>query len=99
MDAKAKADLLIKLLQNEKFLARFNDAEGDMSRAKALFASEGLELSDDQLQIVMQALDDAKKAMYSGELLPEDKLQNVAGGVEYNSAKNAIAASILAGTI
>lgn len=98
MEAKEKADLLIKLLQNEDFLARFNDVEGDAAKTKELFASEGLDLSDDQMEVIVDALKAAKKSMYNGEPLTEDQMDEIAGGgILRRAAIKALVGAILAG--
>lgn len=103
MDVNEKADLLIKLLSDEKFLARMNDTENDISKMKALFASEGIELSEDKIKVIIDALDSAKKSMYTGEGLSDEDLEAIAGGgavgtglkVTGKVAKKAIKTTIL----
>ena len=100
MEAKEKADLLMGLLQNEEFLGRFNDVEEDISQTKELFASEGLDLSDDQLEVVISALRSAKKSMYTGEPLDDDDTENVSGGgIIESSIRKLLALAILSGTL
>lgn len=96
MDNNEKTELLIKLLGDEKFLARMNDTENDVSKMKALFASRGLELSDDKIEVIIEALGDAKKSMYNGEGLSEQELNAISGGASlYGMAKRAIKAIII----
>ena len=76
METNDKVELLIKLLSDEKFFASMNDTENDVSKMKALFASKGLELSDDKINVIIEALDEAKKSMYNGEGLSEEYDEN-----------------------
>ncbi len=95
MDSNEKAELLIKLLSDEKFLACMNDAENDVSKMKALFASKGIELSDEKIEIIIDALSDAKKSMYNGEGISEQELNDISGGtVLSRMAETAIKAII-----
>lgn len=80
METNEKVELLIKLLSDEKFFASMNDTENDVSKMKALFASKGLELSDDKINVIIEALDEAKKSMYNGEGLSEEELNDISGG-------------------
>ncbi len=80
MNINEKANLFIKLLSDEKFLARMNDTENDVSKMKALFASEGIELPEDKIEIIINALDSAKKSIYNGEGLSDEDLEGIAGG-------------------
>lgn len=101
MNAKEKANLLIKLLQNEKFLARFNDVEEDLAATKALFASEGLDFSDDQLEVIIDSLRAARKSMYTGEPLSEEQMDNVSGGkgIVRTTIRRLLAGVILTATL
>ncbi len=107
MEISKKGDLLIKLLSDEKFLARMNDTEDDVSKMKVLFASEGIELSEDKIEIIIDALDSAKKSMYNGEGLSDEDLEDIAGGTIIGSglkvtgkvATKAIKAAILTGGV
>lgn len=69
----------ISLLQSEEFLAKLNDAE-TVAEAKNLFQSEGLDISDEKIKVVMEALQDANKKAHNGEMLSEEDLESVSGG-------------------
>lgn len=91
METNDKVELLINLLSDEKFFASMNDTENDVSKMKALFASKGLELSDDKINVIIEALDEAKKAMYNGEGLSEEELNDISGGFEISEKSQRIA--------
>ena len=58
------------LLSNEQFQERLYQAK-DVAEVKALFASEGIDITEDQLMSMM---------LPDGENLNEEDLENVSGG-------------------
>lgn len=58
------------LMRDEKFQERLYEAK-DLAEVKALFASEGMEITDNELM---------KMLLPQGETLSEDELESVAGG-------------------
>ena len=76
----------VELFDNADFVAAF-DACADQAAIKALAAEHGVELSDADLESI---IDKAQKEISSGEL-SESALENVAGGGKiWNAIKNCV---------
>lgn len=66
------------LFADEEFAKKFSAAE-DFAEVKQLFADNGIDISDDELNHLLEAML-AKIEARDGSELSEDQLENVAGG-------------------